>query len=216
MSSHRQTSGRSPRTEISLHTRSGARKYVNAQERRRFLSVADLQDHKTRALCLMLTYTGCRLSEALQLTVEAIDAQSNIIAIRSLKKRRAGTIREVPVPDTLIEALLSSIGDDTDRSARVWEWERTWGWTQTKRVMAQAGIAGIHASPKGLRHGFGLHAVQRGIPLNLVQKWLGHADIATTAIYANAIGPEEYEIASRMWSAEATTPIRNAHINSKK
>ena len=151
MSSHRQTSGRSPRTEISLHTRSGARKYVNAQERRRFLSVADLQDHKTRALCLMLTYTGCRLSEALQLTVEAIDAQSNIIAIRSLKKRRAGAIREVPVPDTLIEALLCTAGKSSEHSMRVWDWERTWGWTQTKRVMAQAGIKGIHASPKGLR-----------------------------------------------------------------
>jgi len=62
-----------------------------------------------------------------------------------------------------------------------------------------AGIAGPQASPKGLRHGFGVAAVQAGIPLNMVQKWLGHAQLSTTAIYADAVGAEEQEIAERMW-----------------
>jgi site-specific recombinase XerD len=34
----------------------------------------------------------------------------------------------------------------------------------------------------------------------MVQKWLGHANLATTAIYANAIGPEEKQLAERMWT----------------
>ena len=57
-------------------------------------------------------------------------------------------------------------------------------------------------SPKGLRHGVGVGvaAVQNGIPLNLVQRWLGHAQLSTTAIYADAVGPEEQAIASRMWT----------------
>jgi hypothetical protein len=38
-----------------------------------------------------------------------------------------------------------------------------------------------------------------GIPLNLVQKWLGHAQLSTTAIYANAVGVEEKDIAQCMW-----------------
>ena len=42
-------------------------------------------------------------------------------------------------------------------------------------------------------------AVAAGIPLNLVQKWLGHAQFTTTAIYANAVGAEEQDIARRMW-----------------
>ena len=58
---------------------------------------------------------------------------------------------------------------------------------------------GRMASPKGLRHGFGVAAVTAGIPLNLVQKWLGHAQLATTVIYANAVGAEEKNIAQRMW-----------------
>jgi hypothetical protein len=30
-------------------------------------------------------------------------------------------------------------------------------------------------------------------------KWLGHAQLTTTAIYANAVGEEEQSIAARMW-----------------
>jgi hypothetical protein len=37
-------------------------------------------------------------------------------------------------------------------------------------------------------------------PPNLVQKWLGHAQLTTIAIYANAIGAEEQDIARRMWA----------------
>ena len=39
----------------------------------------------------------------------------------------------------------------------------------------------------------------RRYPLNLVQKWLGHAQLTTTAIYADAVGSEEKDIARRMW-----------------
>jgi hypothetical protein len=56
-----------------------------------------------------------------------------------------------------------------------------------------------HACPKGLRHGFSVQAVSRGIALNMVQKWLGHAQLTTTAIYANAMGEAEQNIAARMW-----------------
>ena len=66
-------------------------------------------------------------------------------------------------------------------------------------AMEAAGLDGPQASPKGLRHGFGVAAVSAGIPLNLVQKWLGHAQLTTTAIYANAVGAEEKDIARRMW-----------------
>jgi integrase/recombinase XerD len=65
--------------------------------------------------------------------------------------------------------------------------------------MRQPGLGGPHASPKGLRHGFGVAAVSAGIPLKLVQKWLGHAQLTTTAIYADAVGAEEQDIARRMW-----------------
>lgn len=41
--------------------------------------------------------------------------------------------------------------------------------------------------------------MRAGVQLNMLKKWMGHADMATTAIYADAIGEEERSIASRMW-----------------
>jgi integrase/recombinase XerD len=58
---------------------------------------------------------------------------------------------------------------------------------------------GSHACPEGLRHGFRVAAVSKGIALNMVQKWLGYAQLTTTAIYTNAVGEEKQSIASRMW-----------------
>lgn len=70
-----------------------------------------------------------------------------------------------------------------------------------KTVMDAAEISrGQHATPKGLRHGFGVHAVRAGVPLNLVQRWMGHASMTTTAIYLQVVGAEERELAERMWA----------------
>ncbi len=66
-------------------------------------------------------------------------------------------------------------------------------------MIAAAGIPnGPHACPKGLRHSFGVQAVRRDIVLNMMQKWLGHAQLTRTAIYANAVGEEVQSIAARM------------------
>jgi site-specific recombinase XerD len=48
-------------------------------------------------------------------------------------------------------------------------------------------VAGLfrHAAPKGLRHSFGVNAFQSNVPPHLVQRWLGHASLRTTAIYAD-------------------------------
>ena len=65
--------------------------------------------------------------------------------------------------------------------------------------MAAAGITGTPATPKGLRHGFGVNAFQSNVPPHLVQRWLRHASLRTTAIYGDVIGPEERAFAERMW-----------------
>lgn len=66
--------------------------------------------------------------------------------------------------------------------------------------MIEAGIPDApQCSPKGLRHGFGVNATVNGIPLHMLQKWMGHAQLSTTAIYADAVGKEEQDIAARMW-----------------
>jgi integrase/recombinase XerD len=73
------------------------------------------------------------------------------------------------------------------------------GWRRVKAVMALAGIHGPCAMPKALRHAFGVTAFEAKIPPHLVQRWLGHASLRTTAIYGDVIGREERSFAARMW-----------------
>ena len=87
----------------SLYTAAGQRKYLTTAERSRFLAAALSSPRADlRTLCLMLLHTGCRISEALALTPQAIECQAGFVAIRSLKKRkRATVIREANDEDLL-------------------------------------------------------------------------------------------------------------------
>jgi len=51
--------------------------------------------------------------------------------------------------------------------------------------MQRAGVTASAATPKGLRHGFGVAGVTNDVPLNMMQKWLGHTDIATRGLKPN-------------------------------
>ncbi len=63
-----------------------------------------------------------------------------------------------------------------------------------------AEVQGTQASPKGLRHGFGVKATQSTRNPRLVQKWLGHTTLEMTTIYMDVIGDEERDAARKMWS----------------
>lgn len=82
---------------------------------------------------------------------------------------------------------------------RLWPWSRVTAWRAVKKIMTRAGLVGCAACPRGFRHSFGVGTLHAGVPLNLVQRWLGHARISTTAIYAAASGPEEVAFAARFW-----------------
>jgi integrase/recombinase XerD len=199
-------SRRAPSAAIGLHTIDGGRKYLTTGERDAFLRAAEQTDRRVRTLCMTLAYAGCRLSEALALTVDRVDLAAGLLVLESLKKRRRGVYRTVPVPPALLAALdlVHGIRELQGRRGKgegihLWPWSRMTGWRAVHAVMEAARLDGPQASPKGLRHGFGVAAVSAGIPLNLVQKWLGHAQLSTTAIYADAVGEEEQNIAARMW-----------------
>jgi integrase/recombinase XerD len=53
---------------------------------------------------------------------------------------------------------------------RIWRFSRTTAWRRVKEIMAVAGIVGMPAMPKGLRHGFCVNAIQSNVPLPLVQR----------------------------------------------
>jgi integrase/recombinase XerD len=192
-------------TGMSLYGPTGGRKYLNAAERRRFIKAANRAEPETRLFCLVLGWSGGRISEVLALTAAAIDIDSGVANIETLKRRKHGIVRQVPLPRGTLRELdrlfkVRVMQRDPDLAVdRLWTWSRTTAWRRVKEVMVMAGISGAPATPRGLRHSFGVNAFQSNVPPHLVQRWLGHASLRTTAIYGNVIGPEERAIAERMW-----------------
>ncbi|MCW2410805.1 MULTISPECIES: tyrosine-type recombinase/integrase [unclassified Sphingobium] len=180
----------------------GQRKYLTQEERAAVLAYAAREAPETYTFCMVLAVTGCRISEALALTLRSIDLRSQCIIIESLKKRKRGIYRAVPAPLELVKLIhkVHGRGRGADDSL-LWTWSRMTAWRKVNAIMQAVGIKGMQATAKGFRHGFGVSAIHSGVPLNMVQKWMGHTDISTTAIYTGAVGREELEIASRMWGS---------------
>ena len=182
----------------SLFDGTGNRKYLVARERLAFVHAASKECAAVSTFCFTLAFTGARISEVLAVTASRVDASDEAIIFETLKQRKKRIFRAVPVPCALIPLLtMHNCGD----GQRLWPWGRTNGWKVVKAVMRKAGISESLCKPKALRHAFAVEAGQRGIPLNIVQRWLGHARIETTAIYASAIGDEERNLARRVWSS---------------
>ena len=182
----------------------GNRKYLTAQERIKFEEAAKEAEREVRTFCLILKNTGCRISEALNLKVRNIDFEAKAVIFETLKRRQR-IFRQVPISDLFLDEL-NLVHDLKSRQAQkktaeelIWNMSRATASRKVDEVMKNAKIKGVQASPKGLRHGFAVACVENKISLNIIQKWLGHSQMTTTAIYANVLGEEERNVAARLW-----------------
>lgn len=178
-----------------VYDNDGRRKYQNDAERRRLLAVADTLPDDRRTFCHVLALTGCRVSEALELTRDRLDTERCALAFRTLKRRRT-VFRVVPIPKELCSMLLAL---PRVSGGRFWQMHRTTAWRLVHSIAEGVGVVGPMASCRGLRHGFGIHAASRNVPPSLIQRWMGHASLTTTTVYLDAVGQEEREFAERMW-----------------
>jgi len=184
-----------------LFDRRGQRKYLTVVERRLWLRAAQKMPLRSRLFLQTLAYSGARISEVLSLVPVSFDESEGVVIVECLKKRSRGIYRAIPLPGTLVKevmALTAPDGTPLLAEQRIWNCSRTTAWKWVKQAMALAKLAGPKASPKGLRHSFGVNSL-RSSPITLVKKWLGHSRLSTTEIYVGAIGPEEREIAARIW-----------------
>lgn len=203
----------------SLYAASGVRKYVNFSERSALLACLSSLPISLRLFILTLVWSGARITEVLSVTAQNIELESCILAIQTLKRRRF-VMREIPIPpDLVIE--LDRCFDLQHRqrepllaNARLWEFHRVTGWRLIKSAMQSAGIHGVRASPKGLRHAYGVLALAAGVPLNIVQLLLGHSSIKTTTVYTEASGPDLRAIVEKCWTYEPA--VRPATMGAKR
>lgn len=190
--------------------KTGERKYLNREEREAFFKATLLEEAHVKYYCQLLYYTGCRLSEALEVTAERFDYTQKGVVFRTLKqgKDKDGNpiirYRFNELPETYMNEIQGIYGilrkqgtkagalplwDFTDRTAR----------TYVKRVMAKAGVTGKKATPRGLRHSMGVILALNKVPANTIKNVLGHAAIKNTLIYLEIIDDERRELVSQVW-----------------
>jgi integrase/recombinase XerD len=129
------------------------------------------QKDKIARVSFLLGYgSGLRVSEIAKLKKENI--QENFIQIWEAK----GRDRTVPKPKLWKQWMMDSI--PFTKTIRTLE----------RKFKKYAKIAGLpeHYVFHSLRHGFGLRAIERGIPANQVQLLMGHSSLSVTNVYTKA------------------------------
>jgi integrase len=183
--------------EWSLISADGRRKYLVDSEYEAFVAAAGQLAPRARAYCLTLAGTGGRLSEVLALRKKDVDRADGTIIIKSLKKRGRTYHRPIRVKPDLISTL--DLVFDLGRGKGdqlLWPVDPQTGYRWVMRAME---LAKLDHTPHALRHTFGVHSAMEGVPLTTLKKWLGHANLKTTAIYAELCDAEERKMAERMW-----------------
>ena len=150
------------------------------------------QGLRDRAMLEMMYGSGLRISELCGLEIQAVDAESALLRVRG----KGSKDRVVPVGETALMALRAYLehgrpklvrprtGSALFLSARGVALSRKTFWVGVKQAAKRAGVA-TPVKPHLLRHAFATHLLAGGADLRSIQEMLGHADIATTQIYAS-------------------------------
>jgi integrase/recombinase XerD len=168
-------------------------KYLTREDAVRLLEAPNqgsYEDQRDRAMLEILYASGLRVSELLGLTPESANLQDGWVRVRGKGNKE----RLVPVHARAITALRAYLAvrerlfKNPDpqifliKSGK--KMSRVQFWRRLRALAARAGLkARMH--PHLLRHTFATHLLQGGADLRSVQEILGHANLATTQIYAH-------------------------------
>ena len=141
---------------------------------------AQLQPIELR-IVRFLQDTGLRMGELIRLEWGDVDLRERVIIIRDNKGSKE--FRSVPLTSRAVEILANHRRED-EGSARVSLYPHS-PRTLRERLEQAAKRAGIrHVHPHIFRHTFATELVDEGVPLETIQKLLGHRGIAMTQRYA--------------------------------
>ncbi|OVE78510.1 hypothetical protein BVY01_05225 [bacterium I07] len=152
-------------------------KFLSKGEVRKLLDV--IEDEQFKAYVQFLLYTGCRRSEALNLTWQEIDMDKGLVTFQVTK---TGKSRTIPFNETLKTVL-----NQLDRiSNRPFNFRKDFVTHKFKKYLRRTGINNCESLKlHSLRHTFASHLVMSGVDLLTVSKLLGHCNVSMTEIYAH-------------------------------
>lgn len=160
---------------------------LSRDEERKLIGQAYRENSSSGLLVKTLFLTGARVSEFVALKVEDFYLDEQMILI---KKGKGGKSRYVPILPELAQELKTHLGSRL--SGYVFESNRHTKFTTcriqqvVKETAEHSGITKkVH--PHLLRHTVATFLLEKGMPLEQIQKFLGHSKIETTQIYAESL-----------------------------
>ncbi len=182
---------------LQLYDSQGHRKYLTHEELEAFLLSIENARPRMRTICLVMAHTGCHVSEALKVTANEIDIFGECITFKNRNKRRPTILRAVPVKKPLLDILDEVHGiteaqrsEGRSEQEKLWSYSREHVWRGVNRYMQEAGIEGPQATPRGLRHAFGVRMISLGIQRETLSQWLGHGSSRLVERYVTMV--DEY------------------------
>lgn len=131
-------------------------------------------DPRFRLLWEFYLASGCRRTEALNLTTQDIDRERGLILIRRTKTRRPRYLPLTPEIAALLDRLSVAVG-------RLFPWQPD---TVTHHFHRSAQSAGLACRLHDLRHTYGTNTALQ-VPPWVLKTLLGHTDLKTTDRYVH-------------------------------
>lgn len=161
---------------------------------------------------LLLRYTGAKLGEVLGLD-DRRDLDLTRGVVRFGGRRKGATVREVQLPAEVAREIFAALEDPALLGLRGSLLRMDQGFVRRKFAerARECGLGKALANPSALRRARGIELLQSGVPLTIVQEWLGHSTADLTASYLDFSADDRKRIVDRFIQEEARrkTSARN-------
>jgi len=151
------------------------------------------------ALVATLTFTGCRLGEALRLKLGDLDFKEKTVRIRQEKKRGEFT-RVVPVPSRLFWDIMERYAKRIPhKESRLFEISDR----QARNIVHKFSLRYLRMRfrPHAIRHSYALFVLKNTKNLEVVRRLLGHSDYKWLMVYLNYTQEDLADELSRAFEA---------------
>jgi len=159
---------------------------LSRDEEQRLIQRAYKERGERGLLIKTLFQTGARVSEFVNIKVEDFFFDETMILIA---KAKGGKSRYVPILPELAQELRTYLGDRT--VGYLFETNRRQQYSSRRIQQIVKGIAERakikkRVYPHLLRHSVATTLLERGMPIDQIQKFLGHSKLETTQLYAES------------------------------
>ncbi len=165
------------------------------------LLINSIEDLRVMRIVKFALYTGCRISEIVNLEWRDIDYKERVIMIRNKEgfNTKSGKSRKIPLTNNLLE-IISELQNEKSKIVNLnfdylftqctgIKYNRTKLSMKFKSYVLESGLSNkfhFHC----LRHTFITNLIKAGVNINYVKELAGHSDINTTMNYIHIVSED--------------------------